>query len=100
MDDLLAAHALVGLGGIRHRVMHALQLLARQVRIARIFRAADFIDDGPVTLVLGDNLFLGQEEELNQAINTFRTGGRVFATKVPDRDAILASIKEFLSTGR
>ncbi len=53
--------------------------------LADAFRiGADFIDDGPVTLVLGDNLFLGQDEELNNAIKTFTSGGRVFAKQVPD----------------
>ncbi len=45
---------------------------------------ADFIDQDNVTLILGDNLFLGHDEELNDAINTFRAGGRVFAKEVPD----------------
>ncbi len=44
----------------------------------------DFIDNGSVTLVLGDNLFVGKEEELNNAITSFTTGGRVFAKEVPD----------------
>lgn len=44
----------------------------------------DFIDNGSVTLVLGDNLFVGKEEEINDAITSFTTGGRVFAKEVPD----------------
>jgi len=45
---------------------------------------ADFIDDEPVTLILGDNIFLGQDQEINDAIHTFTRGGRVFAQEVPD----------------
>lgn len=44
----------------------------------------DFIDNGSVTLVLGDNLFVGKEEEIHDAIKSFSTGGRVFAKEVPD----------------
>lgn len=44
----------------------------------------DFIDNGNVTLVLGDNLFVGHEEEINNAITSFSGGGRVFAKEVPD----------------
>lgn len=45
---------------------------------------ADFIGDDHVTLILGDNLFLGQEDELRSAIQSFQGGGRVFAKEVPD----------------
>jgi glucose-1-phosphate thymidylyltransferase len=45
---------------------------------------ADFIDDENVTLVLGDNIFVGQDEELSEAISTFSGGGRIFAKEVPD----------------
>src|SRR5690349_15530744 len=45
---------------------------------------ADFIDDESVTLILGDNIFLGHEEELEQAISSFKNGGRIFAKEVPD----------------
>jgi len=45
---------------------------------------ADFIDNEPVTLILGDNVFLGHDEEISDAINTFQGGGRVFSKKVPD----------------
>lgn len=41
----------------------------------------DFIDQGPVTLILGDNLF---EDDFTDAIQTFESGGRIFAKKVPD----------------
>lgn len=44
----------------------------------------DFIGDEAVTLILGDNLFIGNDQELNDAINSFQTGGRVFAKEVTD----------------
>lgn len=42
---------------------------------------ADFIDDDDVTMVLGDNIF---EDDLSAAIKNFKSGGLVFAKKVPD----------------
>lgn len=51
--------------------------------LADAFRiGADFIDDGSVTMILGDNLFLGQEQELNEAIKSFISGGRTFVQEV------------------
>lgn len=44
----------------------------------------DFIDNEPVTMILGDNLFLDQQGELPAAIQSFSSGGRIFATEVPD----------------
>lgn len=41
----------------------------------------DFIDNGPVTLVLGDNIF---EDDLSEDIRTFESGGRIFAKEVKD----------------
>ncbi len=41
----------------------------------------DFIGDDDVTLILGDNLF---EDNFSQAIQSFESGGRVFAKKVSD----------------
>lgn len=43
--------------------------------------AEDFIDGGPVTLVLGDNIF---EDDFTEAIETFEKGGRIFAKEVTD----------------
>lgn len=43
-----------------------------------------FIDDENVTLILGDNIFLGGDSEIADAIVTFQKGGRVFAKEVPD----------------
>ncbi|MEK7537361.1 MAG: sugar phosphate nucleotidyltransferase [Patescibacteria group bacterium] len=59
---------------------------------------ADFIDDGPVTLVLGDNLFFGHENELDDAINTFQSGGRVFAKEVTDPERF--GVVEFDANGK
>ena len=41
----------------------------------------DFIDDDNVTMILGDNIF---EDEISDAISSFKSGGLVFAKKVPD----------------
>src|SRR5690349_21147332 len=44
----------------------------------------DFIDNEPVTMILGDNLFLDDRGELAAAIQSFTSGGRIFAKEVPD----------------
>ena len=50
--------------------------------LADAFRVgADFIDDEPVTMVLGDNIF---EDDLSEHIKSFESGARVFAREVPD----------------
>jgi glucose-1-phosphate thymidylyltransferase len=41
----------------------------------------NFIGDDNATLILGDNLF---EDDFSEAIQTFKSGGRVFAKRVPD----------------
>lgn len=43
--------------------------------------AEDFLDDSNATLILGDNLF---EDDFSTAIQTFESGGRIFAKAVPD----------------
>lgn len=43
--------------------------------------AEDFLDGGPSTLVLGDNIF---EDDFTEAIRTFERGGRIFAKEVSD----------------
>ncbi len=40
-----------------------------------------FIGNDSVTMILGDNLY---EDDFSDAINSFESGGRVFAKKVPD----------------
>lgn len=44
----------------------------------------NFIGDDNVTMILGDNIFVGNETFLHDAIQTFSGGARVFATEVPD----------------
>ncbi len=41
----------------------------------------DFIDNGDVAMILGDNIF---GDDLSQDIKSFAGGGRVFAKQVPD----------------
>ncbi|MBI1961323.1 MAG: NTP transferase domain-containing protein [Parcubacteria group bacterium] len=41
----------------------------------------NFVGDDSVALILGDNIF---EDDFSQAIKGFKTGGHVFAKKVPD----------------
>ncbi len=44
--------------------------------------AENFLDDGDnVTMILGDNIF---EDDFTEAIQSFQSGGRIFAKKVPD----------------
>ena len=43
-----------------------------------------FIGDDDVTMILGDNIFVGNETFLLEAIKSFDSGARVFAKKVPD----------------
>jgi len=41
----------------------------------------DFLDEDSVTMVLGDNIF---EDDFTRAIQTFESGGRIFALEVSD----------------
>ncbi len=43
--------------------------------------AEDFMDSGPVTMILGDNIL---EDDFSTAIQSFKTGGRIFAREVSD----------------
>ncbi|MCA9364472.1 MAG: NTP transferase domain-containing protein [Candidatus Moranbacteria bacterium] len=43
--------------------------------------AESFLDNGPVTMILGDNIF---EDDFSEAIKGFKSGGRVFAKEVSD----------------
>ena len=45
-----------------------------------------FIGSDDVTMILGDNIFVGSETFLKEAIQTFSSGSRVFAKQVPDPD--------------
>jgi glucose-1-phosphate thymidylyltransferase len=42
----------------------------------------EFVDNDNVTMILGDNIFLGQD--FSQSIKDFKKGGMIFAKKVPD----------------
>jgi glucose-1-phosphate thymidylyltransferase len=44
----------------------------------------NFIDDESITMILGDNVFVGDDHWLRDAITSFQTGGRVFAKEVSD----------------
>ena len=45
---------------------------------------SNFIGDDSVTMILGDNIFVGDDNFLHDSIKTFQHGARVFAKKVPD----------------
>ena len=55
----------------------------------------DFLDGGAATLVLGDNIF---EDDFTEAIQSFETGGRIFATEVSDPERF--GVVEFDGEGR
>lgn len=57
--------------------------------------AEDFLDGEASTLVLGDNIF---EDDFTEAIQTFETGGRIFAKQVPDPERF--GVVEFDSAKR
>lgn len=45
----------------------------------------DFMDNDNVTMILGDNIF---EDNFTEAIQSFKSGGRIFAKKVPDPERL------------
>lgn len=50
--------------------------------IADAYRiGADFIDDGNVAMILGDNIF---EDDFSEAISSFTSGATIFVKEVPD----------------
>jgi glucose-1-phosphate thymidylyltransferase len=55
----------------------------------------DFLDGGPATLVLGDNIF---EDDFSEAIRTFESGGRIFAKEVSDPERF--GVVEFDADGK
>jgi glucose-1-phosphate thymidylyltransferase len=64
--------------------------------IAQAFQIGeDFIDDDNVTLILGDNLF---EDNFAEAIQSFESGGRIFAKKVSDPERF--GVVEFAENNR
>ena len=44
----------------------------------------NFIGDDQVTMILGDNLFVGDDQFLEKAIKDFKSGGSIFAKEVKD----------------
>lgn len=54
--------------------------------------AEDFLDGESATLILGDNVF---EDDFTEAIQTFTTGGRIFAKEVADPERF--GVVEFAS---
>ena len=44
----------------------------------------NFIGDDNVTMILGDNLFVGDDKFLENAIKEFKTGGSIFAKQIKD----------------
>jgi len=59
--------------------------------------AADFIGDGPVTLILGDNLFFGGDA-LPRALADFESGATIFAYHVTNPECY--GVVEFDASGR
>ncbi|TRZ89935.1 MAG: spore coat protein [Methanosarcinales archaeon] len=43
--------------------------------------ARDFADNGPVTVILGDNIF---QDNVSMSVETFKHGARIFLKEVPD----------------
>lgn len=43
--------------------------------------ARDFADDGPVTVILGDNIF---QDNVHDAVESFKSGAMIFLREVPD----------------
>ena len=44
----------------------------------------NFIKKDNVTMILGDNIFIGQEAVLKEAVSSFKSGGRIFVKEVSD----------------
>jgi len=55
----------------------------------------NFLDDDSATLILGDNIFEG---DFSEDIKNFKTGGKVFATKVSDPER--SGVVEFDDKGK
>jgi glucose-1-phosphate thymidylyltransferase len=55
----------------------------------------NFIDNNPVTMILGDNIF---EDDLSKDIKKFKSGGRVFAKRVSDPERF--GVVKFDSKGK
>lgn len=78
--------------GRQHGAKFTYEIQDRPEGLAQAFLiGSDFIDQDNVTLILGDNIFLGRDEEMNQAVQTFQSGARVFAYQVsnPERFGVV-----------
>ena len=60
--------------------------------------AEDFIGNDNVTMILGDNIFIGQDDVLKKAVTSLKTGGKIFVKQVPDPQRF--GIAEFDSGGQ
>lgn len=79
-----AGHYLNLLGSIfeRHHVKLEFRVQSVPRGLADAYKVGEnFIDDDNVTMILGDNIF---EEHFSEDIINFKSGGKVFAKKVPD----------------
>jgi len=66
----------------RHEVRLEFKVQSAPRGLAEAFiLGEDFIDEGNVTMILGDNIF---EDNFSDYIKNFQFGGHVFAKKVPD----------------
>jgi len=66
----------------RHEVRLEFKVQSAPRGLAEAFiLGEDFIDEGNVTMILGDNIF---EDNFSDYIKNFQSGGHVFAKKVPD----------------
>jgi len=79
---------------------HGIQLLFEVQKVPRGLPEAfilgeNFLDDDSVTLILGDNIF---EDDFSDDIKSFKSGGKVFATKVPDPER--SGVVEFDDKGK
>lgn len=59
---------------------------------------SNFIGHDDVTMILGDNIFVGNDSFLHDSIKTFKSGARVFAKKVPDPERF--GVVEFDESGK
>jgi len=79
---------------------HGIQLLFEVQRIPRGLPEAfilgeNFLDGDNATLILGDNIF---EDDFSLDIKNFKSGGKIFATKVPDPER--SGVVEFDQRGK
>ena len=100
-SDLPRFRQLLGDGSsLGMRLEYAVQEKARGLADAFLV-GEDFIDGGPVALILGDNLFYGDQlADLVKSASFLEKGARVFAYRVhdPERYGVIAFDKAGLAT--